>query len=101
MLASKNQKIEDVGEEEQELDLEEESMRPRIADIIEHNYYFREVSTLLFILFFVFVFKCTNGLLLSSDNKLFSYFPSVVTASLNRNAMQYMWLLICWVLKNR
>lgn len=93
--------MDDVGEEEQELDLEEESMRPRIADIIEHNYYFREVSSLLFILCSVFVFECTNGLLLSSDNKLFSYFPSVVTVFLNRNAMQYMWLLIYWALKNR
>ncbi|XP_026498929.2 radial spoke head protein 6 homolog A [Vanessa tameamea] len=42
LVASKSQRMEDVGEEEQELDLEEDSLRPRIADIIEHNYYFRE-----------------------------------------------------------
>ncbi|CAH2094845.1 unnamed protein product [Euphydryas editha] len=42
LVASKNQKMEDVDEEEQELDLEEDSMKPRITDLIEHNYYFRE-----------------------------------------------------------
>lgn len=42
LVASKSQRLEDVGEE-QELDLEEETTKPRIADLIEHNYYFREV----------------------------------------------------------
>jgi hypothetical protein len=47
LIASKNQKLEDLGEEEQELDLEEESVKPRIADLVEHNYYFREVKILM------------------------------------------------------
>ncbi|CAG9565720.1 unnamed protein product [Danaus chrysippus] len=42
LVASKSQRLEDVGEEEQELDLEEDSFKPRIADLIDHNYYFRE-----------------------------------------------------------
>ncbi|CAG9789520.1 unnamed protein product [Diatraea saccharalis] len=42
LIASKNQKLEDMGEEEQELDLEEDSTKARVADLIEHNYYFRE-----------------------------------------------------------
>ncbi|XP_045776181.1 radial spoke head protein 4 homolog A isoform X2 [Maniola jurtina] len=41
LVASKSLRLEEVGEE-QELDLEEESVKPRIADLIEHNYYFRE-----------------------------------------------------------
>ncbi|KAL0868879.1 hypothetical protein ABMA27_007219 [Loxostege sticticalis] len=42
LVASKNQKLEDMGEEEQELDLEEDNVKPRVADLIDHNYYFRE-----------------------------------------------------------
>ncbi|XP_013170636.1 PREDICTED: radial spoke head protein 6 homolog A [Papilio xuthus] len=42
LVASKSQKMEEVGEEEQELDLEEESTKPRISDVIDHNYYFRQ-----------------------------------------------------------
>lgn len=43
MVASKSEMKEEVGEEEQELDLEEENLKPRIADLIDHNYYFRQV----------------------------------------------------------
>ncbi|CAH0728637.1 unnamed protein product, partial [Brenthis ino] len=42
LVESKAQKMEDIGEEEHELDLEEESIRPRILDLIDHNHYFRE-----------------------------------------------------------
>lgn len=35
-----------MGEEEQELDLEEDSYKPKIQDLVDHNYYFREVITL-------------------------------------------------------
>ncbi|XP_038206923.1 radial spoke head protein 6 homolog A [Zerene cesonia] len=42
LVASKSQKMEELGEEEQELDLEEEDAKPRIADLIDHNYYFRQ-----------------------------------------------------------
>ncbi|XP_034833769.1 LOW QUALITY PROTEIN: radial spoke head protein 6 homolog A [Maniola hyperantus] len=41
LVSSKSLRLEEMGEE-QELDLEEESVKPRIADLIEHNYYFRE-----------------------------------------------------------
>lgn len=46
--------MQDMGEEEQELDLEEESERPRIADLIDHNYYFRQVSLNLYSLITLF-----------------------------------------------
>ncbi|XP_068619339.1 radial spoke head protein 6 homolog A [Battus philenor] len=42
LVASKAQKMDDMGEEEQELDLEEESIKPRVSDVIDHNYYFRQ-----------------------------------------------------------
>ncbi|CAH4038157.1 unnamed protein product [Pieris brassicae] len=42
LVASKSQKMEEVGEEEQELDLEEEDSKPRIADLIDNNYYFKQ-----------------------------------------------------------
>ncbi|CAH2983559.1 unnamed protein product [Chilo suppressalis] len=44
LIASKNQKLDELGEEEQELDLEEDNVKPRVADLIEHNYYFREAG---------------------------------------------------------
>lgn len=50
LVASKSQKIEDVGEEEQELDLEEEDTKPRIADLIDNNFYFKQVPTNLYFL---------------------------------------------------
>lgn len=43
LVASKSEMKDDMGEEEQELDLEEENLKPRIADLIDHNYYFRQV----------------------------------------------------------
>ncbi|CAH2044783.1 unnamed protein product, partial [Iphiclides podalirius] len=42
LVGSKSLNMQDMGEEEQELDLEEESVRPKIADFIDHNYYFRQ-----------------------------------------------------------
>ncbi|XP_072929487.1 radial spoke head protein 6 homolog A [Epargyreus clarus] len=44
LVASKSETLENLGEEEQELDLEEDSIKPRIADLIEHNYYFHEAG---------------------------------------------------------
>ncbi|XP_045532564.1 radial spoke head protein 6 homolog A [Pieris brassicae] len=44
LVASKSQKMEEVGEEEQELDLEEEDSKPRIADLIDNNYYFKQAG---------------------------------------------------------
>ncbi|XP_013194260.1 radial spoke head protein 6 homolog A isoform X1 [Amyelois transitella] len=44
LIESKYGKIENLGEEEQELDLEEDSMKPRIVDLIDHNYYFKEAG---------------------------------------------------------
>ncbi|CAG5004318.1 unnamed protein product [Parnassius apollo] len=44
LVASKSQKMQEQGEEEQELDLEEESDKPRITDLIDHNYYFRQAG---------------------------------------------------------
>ncbi|CAK1583968.1 unnamed protein product [Parnassius mnemosyne] len=44
LVASKSQKLQEQGEEEQELDLEEESDKPRITDLIDHNYYFRQAG---------------------------------------------------------
>ncbi|KAI8424752.1 hypothetical protein MSG28_006700 [Choristoneura fumiferana] len=42
LVASKSEKIDMMGEEEQELDLEEDNTKPQVADLIDHNYYFRE-----------------------------------------------------------
>ncbi|KAG6441997.1 radial spoke head protein 6 homolog A [Manduca sexta] len=42
LVASKAQKADEMGEEEQELDLEEDNFKPRIADMIDNNFYFRE-----------------------------------------------------------
>lgn len=42
-MATKNATKDNMGEEEQELDLEEEENKPRIVDFLDHNYYFREV----------------------------------------------------------
>ncbi|XP_049878152.1 radial spoke head protein 6 homolog A [Pectinophora gossypiella] len=42
VVDSKVRRGEDMGEEEQELDLEEDANRPHIADLVDHNYYFRE-----------------------------------------------------------
>ncbi|KAM3959332.1 radial spoke head protein 4a [Aphomia sociella] len=42
LVASKWEKFDNLEEEEQELDLEEESVKPRVADLVDHNYYFRE-----------------------------------------------------------
>ncbi|XP_052744158.1 radial spoke head protein 6 homolog A [Bicyclus anynana] len=42
LVASKSEKLDQEGEEEQELDLEEDTEKPRVVDLIEHNGYFRE-----------------------------------------------------------
>ncbi|XP_037876247.1 radial spoke head protein 6 homolog A [Bombyx mori] len=42
LVKSKAEKAEDMDEEEQELDLEEDNVKPRIADLIDSNYYFKE-----------------------------------------------------------
>ncbi|KAJ8714252.1 hypothetical protein PYW08_007872 [Mythimna loreyi] len=42
LVASKATKLDDLGEEEQELDLEEDNYKPKIQDLVDHNYYFRE-----------------------------------------------------------
>ncbi|XP_075982602.1 radial spoke head protein 4a [Anticarsia gemmatalis] len=43
LVASKAEKMEDMGEEEQELDLgEEDNFKPRITDILDNNYYFKQ-----------------------------------------------------------
>lgn len=44
LVKSKAEKAEDMDEEEQELDLEEDNVKPRIADLIDSNYYFKEVT---------------------------------------------------------
>ncbi|XP_047033554.1 radial spoke head protein 6 homolog A [Helicoverpa zea] len=44
LVASKATKLDDLGEEEQELDLEEDNYKPKIQDLIDHNYYFREAG---------------------------------------------------------
>ncbi|KAH9642274.1 hypothetical protein HF086_009638 [Spodoptera exigua] len=46
LVASKATKLDDGGEEEQELDLEEETYKPKIQDLIDHNYYFRQAFEL-------------------------------------------------------
>lgn len=47
MVASKYAAKEVMGEEEQELDLEEEDSTPRVVDLLDNNYYFREVRIVL------------------------------------------------------
>ncbi|XP_059048226.1 radial spoke head protein 6 homolog A [Achroia grisella] len=42
LVSSKWEKMDNLGEDEQELDLEEDSVKPRVADLIDHNYYFRQ-----------------------------------------------------------
>ncbi|CAB3248695.1 unnamed protein product [Arctia plantaginis] len=42
LVASKAEKLGDIGEEEQELDLEEDNFKPRITDLLENNHYFKE-----------------------------------------------------------
>ncbi|CAH0594510.1 unnamed protein product [Chrysodeixis includens] len=42
LVQSKAATLENVDEEEQELDLEEENEKPRIQDLVDHNYYFKE-----------------------------------------------------------
>ncbi|XP_050664013.1 radial spoke head protein 6 homolog A [Leptidea sinapis] len=42
LVARKAEKMEDFGEEEQELDLEEDTDKPRVSDLVDHNYYFRQ-----------------------------------------------------------
>ncbi|XP_063538919.1 radial spoke head protein 6 homolog A isoform X1 [Cydia strobilella] len=42
LVASKSENMDAMDEEEQELDMEEEGGKARIADLVEHNYYFRE-----------------------------------------------------------
>ncbi|CAH1637934.1 unnamed protein product [Spodoptera littoralis] len=44
LVASKATKLDDGGEEEQELDLEEDHYKPKIQDLVDHNYYFRQAG---------------------------------------------------------
>lgn len=72
-MQSKATKLDNIGEEEQELDLEEDNEKPRIQDLVDHNYYFKEVVITLCILFICImyilsvvnnwdsVFSCSKG----------------------------------------